>query len=419
MLFSYSIILLSLFLVLFFITKNGFCVRSISAAFIFVTHFIGYPILHLRYMMDNSYPSINELKLNEGIILSFYGLLVFLIVATLFKVKVRTNAFNIDNRLKANIYCYVYWSLFISSILFYILTNGISFHTDGNYGNRLEDNAGNGILLINMAAFIPAVAIGIMNTNNRKEVITSLLFMLFSGLLFFVVIGGSRNVLAGALVVNIYICFRKGYIGKKTIAFSGLVLMMLMNVLVLFRYNVSFTDVNIKQVLVIFISYLVDSISPIYYQAITVDLLFNSSSNIVQGWDIFLNQFLALVPRFFWIDKPIVMMNSSYFFTQYILGMNGNLNMAATLLSSSILILGKMYIVIYAISAIFVSFIDHLLQRKSVPVIVLAAMAMPFCFFMARESLELYMFMVLKYAIMIFIGAFISNLIYFLVPKKC
>ncbi|MCR9794054.1 WzyE family oligosaccharide polymerase, partial [Vibrio cholerae] len=355
MVLSYTLILLSLVLLLIFLARNGVCIRSISALFLFVTHFVGYPILHVRYLLDPSYPSLYDLKLDQGVILSFFGFFVFLMVSNIFKK--RTNcliSLDIVNSDKINIYYYVYWVLFVVSISYYLVSNGFSFNSDGNYGDRLEDNAGNGLLLINMAAFIPALIIGLMRTKERRETIKLLYLVIFSGALFFFVIGGSRNVLAGALLVFIYISYIKGYLGKKFIVISGLFLLVLMNMLVLIRYNVSIDNLNVKDLFLIFLSYLVDSISPVYYQAITVDIFLNSSLSVEQGWDLFFNQFFALIPRGVWPDKPIVMMNSSYYFTQYILNLPGNLNMAATLLSSSIIIMGWHYYILYVGAAIFV-----------------------------------------------------------------
>lgn len=420
MLLSYSLISLSFFILLIFIKKFGLTIRTIGALFIFLTHFLGYPLLHIRSLLSESYPRIEDMGLDEGVVLSFYGLLIFMVVCSLFpKTKLNFDSVSLKKSLNLRVLVNIYWFLFTVSILLYFVKNGVSFNSDGHYGDRLEENAGNGLLLINMAAFIPAIIVSFFMIDKRKELVILVISIIISGVAYFVIIGGSRNILAGGLVIFLILAFSKGFISKKSILlYSGGVLVF-MNVLVLKRYNIDLSEVDVSESLAIFISYFADSVSPLYYQAESVKYFLNSSVSITNGIDLFFNQFLAIVPRVFWEDKPIVMLNSSYYFTQYILGMKGNLNMAATMLSSSLVIFGvNFYLIIYIISAIFLVCLDYGVNSKFLPIKILAIMAFPFTFFMARESLELYAFMILKYAIMIFIGYFLALFITYVLPKK-
>ncbi|TOH90366.1 hypothetical protein CGI70_23755 [Vibrio parahaemolyticus] len=175
---------------------------------------------------------------------------------------------------------------------------------------------------------------------------------------------------------------------------------------------------NIKEAVAIFISYFSDSISPLNYQVESVNFVMNSSAHIPHGWDLFFNQFLALIPRALWNDKPIVMMNSSYYFTQYILGFSGNLNMASTMLSSALIIMKNGYYVVYAAAAVFVALMDRGISSKIFLIKMVPIISMPSLFFMARESLELYVFITFKYFLMLFFGYLMYLALLIFLPRK-
>ncbi|HCZ9397363.1 TPA: hypothetical protein O4H39_004647, partial [Vibrio alginolyticus] len=166
-----------------------------------------------------------------------------------------------------------------------------------NYGDRLTDNAGNGWLLINMPAFVVVIILSSMNAMKKSDFILTIPWILFFGLCYFVVIGGSRNVFASAILIYLIIGYFKGFLSRKAILVFGFCAFLLLNFLILFRYNVSLSDMNIKEAVAIFISYFSDSISPLNYQVESVNFVMNSSAHIPHGWDLFFNQFLALIPR--------------------------------------------------------------------------------------------------------------------------
>ncbi|TOI51228.1 hypothetical protein, partial [Vibrio parahaemolyticus] len=64
-----------------------------------------------------------------------------------------------------------YLLLFLISISLYIVINGVSLNLDGNYGDRLTDNAGNGWLLINMPAFVVVIILSSMNAMKKSDFI--------------------------------------------------------------------------------------------------------------------------------------------------------------------------------------------------------------------------------------------------------
>lgn len=183
---SYTLIMMALIMLLFLFSRKGLTIGTIGATFIFVTHFSGYPLLHIRSLLDSSYQTVYELNLNEIVIYSFVGFtFLFALLFFLPSRRMLAEDFEIKNTLTIRVMINVYWSLFLFAIAVYIIKNGISFNSDGHYGDRLDENAGNGLLLINMAAFIPAIILSAMKLNNKNELKKVLVPAFVSGLVFF------------------------------------------------------------------------------------------------------------------------------------------------------------------------------------------------------------------------------------------
>lgn len=419
MFFSYVLISIALLILLLFLSYKRASLISVGAVFIFITHFLGYPLFHLRNTLDPRYDTVIQMGLNEPIVYSFFGFLTYVAVGVFFEGKtISKNSIQLPYLINFKLIKSCYLLLFLISISLYIVINGVSLNLDGNYGDRLTDNAGNGWLLINMPAFVVVIILSSMNAMKKSDFILTIPWILFFGLCYFVVIGGSRNVFASAILIYLIIGYFKGFLSRKAILVFGFCAFLLLNFLILFRYNVSLSDMNIKEAVAIFISYFSDSISPLNYQVESVNFVMNSSAHIPHGWDLFFNQFLALIPRALWNDKPIVMMNSSYYFTQYILGFSGNLNMASTMLSSALIIMKNGYYVVYAAAAVFVALMDRGIGSKIFLIKMVPIISMPSLFFMARESLELYVFITFKYFLMLFFGYLMYLALLIFLPRK-
>lgn len=197
----------------------------------------------------------------------------------------------------------------------------------------------------------------------------------------------------------------------------GSACLILIGIMAIVRYS----DVDISEsgsLFGIIVRYLADSVSPINYQSIAVKYFSNDRN--VGGIYYFFTQFSGFIPRFIWPDKPIVTMNSSYYFTVSALGLSNGLNMASTLLGSSLVIFGKYFFwCSYVISGVVFRFLDKIILMRRVGVIQIAAlMTMPFSFFMARESLEFFLFIFLKNIITVSFVYFSYKAIYYILPKK-
>ncbi|EMV4497045.1 WzyE family oligosaccharide polymerase [Vibrio cholerae] len=419
MFYSYVIIAISFILVVVFISKKRVSLKSAGVLFIWVTHFLGYPLFHLRYLLDNRYDSITTMSLDIPLSYSFIGISLYMLTASLFKGGNVTNEIiNFSEVRDLDLLKYSYLFLFIVSISAYVIMNGVSFNHSGDYADRLDDNAGNGLLLINMVAFVPVIIINSIKSETKISFYKSIIWIVMFGFTYFFVIGGSRNVFGAAVLIYILIGYYKGYLKSTHILIIGMSTFFLLNILILLRYDVSLSNMDANKATALFISYFTDSISPINYQADAIQFVLNSSASIENSWGLFFNQFLALVPRFLWTDKPIVMMNSSYYFTQYVLGLPGNLNMASTMLSSSIIIMKEYYYILYIIAALLLSIMDFALRSRYILVRMLIFISMPFLFFMARESLELYLFILFKYFLMLLFGYIVYGFLYLILPRK-
>lgn len=407
-------VLLATIILFYFLKCVGFSGSGVGGIFIYVSHFLGYPLYVMRGELSVNYPDMSETIYHIGIGYSLIGFLGYVLTVILFKY----NRSPIDEKpnipkLKYNILCIIYLLLFIIGSVLYVQKNGISF--GGDYANRLEANSGNGFYLMAMFSFIPSVILLALNGNKNKAYIIAII----CGLLYFFIVGGSRNILAAALVAITFIAYKNGQLKKGKMIFLGFVVIMLMNILVFTRYSLSFDSMSMKSVIALILSYTADSFSPLDFQSIAVNYYTTDYNPQIQGITLFLNQFSAFVPRFLWPDKPIVIMNNSYYFTTHILGLHGNLNMAPTMLGSSMVMFGQYgFFLVYILGGFFMKAIDLFTVSKFLVLRIIGYMSIPFVFFMTREGLDLYVFIVFKFSIVVFFGYILSSVIIFILPKN-
>ncbi|HDT3060286.1 TPA: WzyE family oligosaccharide polymerase, partial [Enterobacter hormaechei subsp. steigerwaltii] len=77
-------------------------------------------------------------------------------------------------------------------VVIYTLQNGIALGL--SYNDRLTANTGGGISIILMYAYIPAMILAYINMPTRKNLFLCLCLSTLCGVVYYIVIGGSRNV---------------------------------------------------------------------------------------------------------------------------------------------------------------------------------------------------------------------------------
>lgn len=397
--------------------KHGVSFKSVGMLFLVFTHFFGYISLPFRVGAKVSSAEYMPYQyINDVSTLSFIGIVLFYVFSH--TAAGRNKITFSDKYFIGSPKLFVRTTLFLSFVgmmAFYAI-NGISFNSD-DYALKLGGNAGSGVIIMIMSSFVSAVIVYAITSDDKYVFVKSIIMSLLFGMAYYVLIGGSRNVMFSAMFIVALICHSRGLIGILKLICIGSACLILIGIMAIVRYS----DVDISEsgsLFGIIVRYLADSVSPINYQSIAVKYFSNDRN--VGGIYYFFTQFSGFIPRFIWPDKPIVTMNSSYYFTVSALGLSNGLNMASTLLGSSLVIFGKYFFwCSYVISGVVFRFLDKIILMRRVGVIQIAAlMTMPFSFFMARESLEFFLFIFLKNIITVSFVYFSYKAIYYILPKK-
>ena len=412
------------FTILFFLAahsfiRNGIRFKSVGLMFLVITHFVGYASLPFR--VDALVPADVYMPveyINDVSLKSFIGIIIFYLASHLLSPKPRGMARGKIFFGSANLFVAISLSVSILAMIIFYITKGSSFDSD-NYASKLGENAGSGLLLMPMSAFVPAVIVYSFTSKSKYAFAKSCGISILFGVAFYILIGGSRNVMFSALLMATLICFVTGKINKFKFLIIGCIGLFLVAALGMLRYSNSMSSSGAA--LSLAIQYLTDSLSPINYQYEAVKYYDNTTNpDAVGGIYYMFSQFSGFVPRFLWEEKPIVTMNSSYYFTTNILGMSSGLNMASTLLGSSLVLFGGyFYWLAYALSGLVVRMLDIIINSNKLTVMSIAGfVTVPFTFFMARESLELFMFIYFKNLIVVSFVYLLFKVASSIIPKK-
>lgn len=397
--------------------RNGVSYKSVAMLFLVITHFLGYASLPFRISAKvSSYEYMPYEMINTVSTFSFVGILLFYIFSHAFSPSRRINYNEKVLNGNPNIFLFVSLSFSLLGMIAFYATNGISFNAD-DYSSKIDGNAGSGFIIMMMSSFVPSVIVYCITSKSKYTFIKSIIISLLFGMSYYILIGGSRNVMFSAFLMATLICYSRGKIGIIKLAYISLAGLALIGLMAIYRYS----DVSLngnEGALSVLIRYLTDSVSPVNYQEIAVRHYLDGGD--AGGLYYFISQFTGFIPRFIWDSKPIVTMNSSYYFTTNILGLNNGLNMASTLLGSSMVLFGSwFYWLCYIISGMVVRVMDGFLSSRKVGVIQLTLIStLPFSFFMARESLEFYLFILFKNSITITAIYIIYLSVYSILPKR-
>jgi antigen polymerase len=102
----------------------------------------------------------------------------------------------------------------------------------------------------------------------------------------------------------------------------------------------------------------VDTFSPIKSFSNILDY-YASGKNDFLGYSVWTNEISSLVPRFFWSEKPIQVINAGNYYTQEIINYERAVTISPTLLGSSYIVAGNFGILLTAlISGILFKWLD-------------------------------------------------------------
>ena len=212
-------------------------------------------------------------------------------------------------------------------------------------------------------------------------------------ILTFTALGGHRQLGIAAILTLLFIGLKRKQI-SKTVLFGFALLSIIALVFMGFiRYGTLARGYSFDKLFVISLYFLQDSLSPFDSFARIIDAVPRYID--FQYADTFVNQFIFMIPRAVWSDKPIIVMNAGNYFTQNILGLKGILTISPT-------ILGELYMAGGGVACSlgmflvggFLKMIDRVfirIRKDCVLIVFYYAFLFQLCFNLYREGVAVFL----------------------------
>ncbi|RFU90115.1 MULTISPECIES: WzyE family oligosaccharide polymerase [Citrobacter] len=379
-----------------------------------------YTVCHFFYFLNKD--GIFEINLNNDEWLA-YAQSCLLLLSTIYTYRVlsltnKIKKADLSNLKEGKGYLTLLF-LYFCGVIMYIYSNGIAFGL--SYNDRLEANTGGGLSIILMYAYIPALILYYISKPTRTTFITSVILGGCFGTIYYIVIGGSRNVLAAGVFSLVFLAIYYKHISKKQLLVISVTGVLALILLELYRYANSITDAisflmnGGGQVLL----FTFESFSPIH-AVININTALVRQQFEIQYFATFFNEFSIVIPRFLWEHKPINVFNNGYFYTAEILGLETNLTMSPTFLGSCLIMFGSWFYWLGGVfSGLVLFFFDRcLFSVKSQYGKLILLSSIGYLFFWVRDGFEVYCYILIKFGILMVIYFILRKVLNLLAIKK-
>lgn len=308
----------------------------------------------------------------------------------LFRKKIPLNFLNssVNKAKKAKNFSYFLLFFSILAILFLSITRGFTLG-DVSYSEQFELNSGNGMYLLLLYLYLPAVTIMALTDQNKNyfSFFKYLFLMAFFGFFVYQFTGGSRNVFIGGLISVIFIAYSNKIISLIQIILFFSVFVLLAAYFAIMRYAVYLQNEDLYYYAFLFT---IDSFSPI--DTLVNILKYYDERNLL-GFDLFFTQFYIYIPRFLWPEKPILLYTNAMHITQVILNAPGGVVFSPSIVGTSLVMLGsKLYFIMGVITGWLLFLVDALMKSKKIIFQALGFCVLPLSFFLVRENIEIFIY---------------------------
>jgi len=251
-----------------------------------------------------------------------------------------------------NFYFISFFIIALIGFTFYISANGLVLLNLQSYGDRNIALTGSGVSRI-------FISFGLINffillaLNVNKYQIRHLFYAIVVGGLVFIVSGGARvGAIRPALLYSLVVWRKK----KSVILRLGLVFLFVFVfalIGLLLRYKSGF-------ILEIVLNQIQGSFSPIDSTYLVI------ASGVTHQFDLLLNHFQTLVPRFLWNEKPLFIPTPSNYFTSEILRYSSNVTISVSLIGELMLVGGYLGLILGPfIIIVLLTTLDRSLESNS------------------------------------------------------
>lgn len=299
------------------------------------------------------------------------------------------NSYNWSRHELSNIIVPVRVMAFISfvAMTIYVSLNGLGGFGNG-YESRYEGASGAGILLIFFPAFLPLYLLKLFTANSKREILTAFMVFFTISLLPFYILNGYRQITIALLVITVLYLFHRKILVNSVALFIfkmmlGIGLLLLMSFI---RYS-SDDGSGFESALEASFYFIQGDIFPVD-AVMKVDYYLEHYDS--PGIEVVYNHLAKLIPRFFWDDKPKILLNSAGYYTVVILEYYRNLTLSPTILSNGLLVNGYSGVfLVYLTSLILMSFLDKLVVSTKSPITFIIGLSFIYMgFFVVREGIE-------------------------------
>lgn len=289
---------------------------------------------------------------------AFVGLMIFLLVKFLY---LKLNFANSDRsgcsgclKPAEEFGLYMLATLSICCILLFVAINGISFGSV-DYEHRYDSSRGLGVVLLFFPAFLP-LAYYLLNKAEGALIFCfrSVVFM-FVGLGTYVVLSGYRQILIGVVVIVLVESIRRGYIKFYQMIPGVLVFFMIVVFLSFARYAGD-SGSGFDSQFMAAMYYLQGDLFPIDapFRIMQSYLMYGD----YRGFDVIVQHFGKIVPRFIWEDKPPIVFDAAGYYTQVIVGYERGVTLSPTVLGEGYMAGGRWFffggMLVSAVALLFV-----------------------------------------------------------------
>ncbi|MEX3979639.1 WzyE family oligosaccharide polymerase [Paraburkholderia sp. EG287A] len=326
------------------------------------------------------------------------GLLVlgYVIASPIKKIVTKRDSLNWNKNTKVFI-CVLLVSFFVAMAAYIVGSGGVVLFKEGGYENRYDANVGmGGYSLFFSMGLLGCTMLSLRAETKRKKRIALGCTIAYC-VMTFVVLGGYRQLGFASLFSFGVIALMRGDISfLKFTMFSGLLVIITLAVAML-RYTGTSAD-DVGGVYGRLIIFLYDGFAP-------VDAFYNIveySKNHEISENVFVNQFLTVIPRAIWSDKPLVVLNAGNFYTQVVIGRTDAITYSPTLLGELYLIGGNvMCCAGVFVSGIALRVLDEIVirSRKKILVAFFFSFSFVFVFNLYREGVSVFLTKIMLFGV--------------------
>ena len=254
----------------------------------------------------------------------------------------------------------------LGSLLVFFLANGFLFLKNNDYDDLFSTNISMSWMRNFFYFFFPGLIMWFLRRPSKNRLLKFLLMSLIYGAVVFFVVGGSRASIALAVAYSIILGIQFKYVKPKILFWVTPFLFLTMSWLAIIRY--SYQPEGIQLAINMF-SLLKGTLSPLDNVAAIIEWHILNEDKMQNLMPI-VRDFYRYIPKWMWLEKTDIIMNSGNYLTFEVLKKNEGLTFSPTIVGSSVIMFGFPGLLIFSCSIAFMIKILDVIYDSSVKSII-------------------------------------------------